>query len=624
MENGLIPGADFFSDNSSDSEWEDNVRDFVRKFRPSQRVGSENSSQKINSQSGSTRRGRSRERSTIASLPIFPKSSVPEPGLTIEDGQENDRHVSVSLEGQSKGPNRARQMYLRRLNKDTVRVVHTGSIVNTPRHSIMDSHSETASPVEQREPPFSFPALKQGEDVHTPLPLSPTFQSRHRRNTPESMIADSIINAHVMTMRALGSLNLSPTETSHPHGMTYLQSPTTTDFHRSFSFPNSQRVTASSTLSVNSERSTYQSSNFFRMPHAFTTKRSSKSRSRPRESSTYPGLEGRDDEEYARLESAMGGEELRTPYDDRKGKHVLGIVAQEGRLDLRSRLERNESAQGVVKSYAGSGSESAERVVWLSLKRRGWRKGNGDATKKPMVCIVVQSAPTLGSLSRIEKIPTSKKNPVDFDDERFAEELRSGHRRLVGSWFRRAFSARELHNIQLSQHSMWSGTPAQTVPPTVEGLLAVGNGSDSSGDPGTPFTEEGLTSLFSQPRIGKARYTWVHWARRVAASNSHRTSHPYHPAHASSLIGGKMSPSTITTIEFLHAPSSFRILFALALVLLGSITAALMWIFFGTTGKETSEDLVRQRSDRVGSGMAVGVLTLLLESVGFGAWVVLS
>ena len=57
-------------------------------------------------------------------------------------------------------------------------------------------------------------------------------------------------------------------------------------------------------------------------------------------------------------------------------------------------------------------------------------------------------------------------------------------------------------------------------------------------------------------------------------------------------------------------------------VLLGiSVAAALAWVFLSHVGdgKETAEP-----GQRVGSGMAIGVLVLLVETCGFGAWVAFS
>jgi hypothetical protein len=161
--------------------------------------------------------------------------------------------------------------------------------------------------------------------------------------------------------------------------------------------------------------------------------------------------------------------------------------------------------------------------------------------------------------------------------------------------------------------------------------LAVGEGIYPSDDVRSPFTEESLMKLYKKPATGEARYTWVHWARRLAASNNvaHHASHPsYSHAHylnlAENPTHSTSSSDTITTIQFLYSPSKLRILFALTLMLTLSVLAALLWIFLGAAGTGWRLDLSRQRSDRVGSGMAAGVLVLLVESVGFAAWVAFS
>jgi hypothetical protein len=234
------------------------------------------------------------------------------------------------------------------------------------------------------------------------------------------------------------------------------------------------------------------------------------------------------------------------------------------------------------------------------------------------VKVVVPKDFTTSSPERSEKKYSLSKE-ADFDGKFFAERLRAAHRELAGSWFRRTFSARKLRSIQLQQTNTWSGAPATQQPErSVSGLLAVGEGIEHTSDTRSPFTEESLMKLYRKPVTGKARYTWVHWARRVSASNSLLPTHqPLEKSTAS-------SPASVTTIQFLHTPSKLKMLFALLLMLIMSIAAALLWIFLGAAGTGYRNDVSRQRSDRVGSGMAVGVLVLLLESMGFGAWVAFS
>lgn len=82
--------------------------------------------------------------------------------------------------------------------------------------------------------------------------------------------------------------------------------------------------------------------------------------------------------------------------------------------------------------------------------------------------------------------------------------------------------------------------------------------------------------------------------------------------------------STVTTIEFQHAPSTFRILIALTLALLGCITATLLWVFMGPDKTGLEADVGEQWGGCAGSGMWVGILVLLWKGVGFGMWVVFS
>jgi hypothetical protein len=56
-----------------------------------------------------------------------------------------------------------------------------------------------------------------------------------------------------------------------------------------------------------------------------------------------------------------------------------------------------------------------------------------------------------------------------------------------------------------------------------------------------------------------------------------------------------------------------------------SLRAVLLWAYLGTdVTKWWLMGESRQRSDRVGSGIAMGVLVLLCEAVGFLAWVLFS
>jgi hypothetical protein len=265
--------------------------------------------------------------------------------------------------------------------------------------------------------------------------------------------------------------------------------------------------------------------------------------------------------------------------------------------------------------------------VWLSLQRKTYRQAQTCAKALRLVKVTVPSSLTASSPIK-EKHPKGPAMVVEFDDKFFAERLRAGYKSLAGNWFQRAFSARKLQDIQLAQINTWSGTCSSPCSSgSATGLLAAGAGIDTDTDTKSPFSEDGLMALYSHPRIGKARYTWVHWAQRVAQSNStnqrRRMNNAFRfpaPIETPSNSDSDL-PDTVTTIQFVHSYSTPRILAALAFMLLFSVAAAFLWIFLGSagTGIRTGEE--NQRSDRVGSGMAIGILVLLLESMGFGAWI---
>lgn len=287
------------------------------------------------------------------------------------------------------------------------------------------------------------------------------------------------------------------------------------------------------------------------------------------------------------------------------------------------------------------GNETSESVVWLSLERKAWPRSCANGNAKTLAQFVVPSNLTTSSPNP-EK---SKGNAVtvDFDDKLFAERLRAWYCKLSGSWVRRVFSARKLNRRQLGQVNTWS-TPSSTVTlSSTSKLLVASTGLREDADTKSPFTDDSLMKLYNNPKDGKARYTWVHWARRVAASNvpqrrrrsSHHLSVQSHQHQSNDLvISGEKDdapataqplPDMITTIQFAHSLSMIRILSVLTVMLALSISAALCWVFLGSnTSVARPLNVSVQRTDRVGSGMAIGILVLLLESVGFGAWVWLS
>ncbi|KAF2027890.1 hypothetical protein EK21DRAFT_70964 [Setomelanomma holmii] len=625
MEEGITPGADFFDDDSSESEWEDSEGDVTQTFSEADEKGLRSLVHGITDDIDGTSRGRSREWYSVTALQTF-RQPPADFGLGI---QSDGKPLTSPVEADD--TKRARQMSLKRLNKANVRIVHNRSNAGTPRGSIRSSMSlsESGAPFPELSDVFTDKIASPSE-----LPHSSSFQGRHRRNTSESIIEGSIIDAHVMTMRALESLDQSPSG--------ILNDPDSQIFPKLSSFTNNRHIKLSPLKTRSTERDTERPAHlpdhFIKTPYPFTAKKEfPKPISRPRQHSGVDRPYSGGTDGFTRLDSGYGdGEDLeKKEYDDKKGKHVLGLMASGGEYDLRSRLERKEDAQGVIRSRAGSGREGGESTVWLSLERQSWRKSPWSEQAKKLVKVTVPTNLTMSSPDR-ELKSNSGPATIDFDDKFFAERIRAGYRTLSGSWFRRTFSARILQAIRLGQVNTWSGAPVHASLPRSSGLLAAGAGIDVDDDSRSPFTEESLMKLYRKPAVGKARYTWVHWARRVAASNvarpKKRTSTLSSRRRARSLdalrerddgldvSSAKVVPDTITTIQFVSAVSTLRVLAALALMLVLCVVAALLWIFLGPAGSGLRTGDGRQQSEGVGSGMGIGVLVLLLECVRFGAW----
>lgn len=625
MEKGLQPGADFFDD-SSESEWEDSEGDMTQTFSmDGQSNGMRSMVHGLTCDVRDSTRGRGRERTNLAALPLFDQFTKRNSNTDI--GPEA-KAVPSQLKGD--GTKMAREMSLKRLGKENVRVVHNHSTSGTPRDSLKSNPSGDEFP-DFFQPPHGMRSLSAD-------PQDSKSQSRHRRNTSGSVIAGSIINAHIMTMRALESLNQSPSDnldTSNNHAL---------PFNKLASFSSSRRITLPPLRTASADRDHFRPphlpDHFIKTPYPFTAKKDfPKPRSRPRQHIVSSARHSAGMDRMARLDSGYNSEKTRREHDDRKGKHVLGLEASGGVYDLRSGLQRNEDAQGVIRSRSEPDKENSQSEVWLSLERGTFRSTDSNHTMRKLEKIIVPSSLTASSPA----CAGGRGVTVDFDDYYFAERLHEGHNRLAGSWIRRTFRAKQLHAIRLAQLHTWSGVTSPVAP---SGLLAAGAGFDLDADTRSPFTEEGLMSLYRRPSNGKARYTWVHWAHRVAASNSpcqsiqeprnelqrrRTTSLSHSPEKESPLvvetevasISTKL-PESITTVQFVYILSTTRIVVVLAFMLVLSMIAAVLWVLLGTSRTGVRVGTSRERSERVGSGMAVGILVLLVECVGFGGWVALS
>ncbi|KAL5120897.1 hypothetical protein ACEQ8H_001084 [Pleosporales sp. CAS-2024a] len=412
-----------------------------------------------------------------------------------------------------------------------------------------------------------------------------------------------------------------------------------TEFPKFSSFTTDRHITLSPLSTQVAERDrdrpSHLPSHFIRTPYPFTAKKvfpQPKSRPRHRTATEPSDSGGPASPSLDRPDSGYDDNESHKEYDDRKGKHVLGLAGSAGHYDVRSRLERNEDAQGLIRNGADSGGESLDSTIWLSLVCKPAQQPASDSGTPRLVKITVPNSLTASSRSKEKHGKGPPATAVEFDDQFLADRLRDAYRSLTGSWLLRCLGARTLQDVRLAQINTWSGSTSQ---PTTHawGLLAAGAGIDTDADAPSPFTESSLMTLYRRPSTGKARYTWVHWAQRVAATNQ-STQQRRPPKPSSSSLSDKMAfrfpeprraaaaaaaassehallPHTITTIQFVQRYSALRILSALALMLLVSVAAALLWVFLGADAGimgQTSSQPVQQSHPRYAGPTADDVL----------------
>jgi len=219
-------------------------------------------------------------------------------------------------------------------------------------------------------------------------------------------------------------------------------------------------------------------------------------------------------------------------------------------VDMRSRRERNESAQGVVRGSAeerGRGGGGERRgvsmeddgvVVLVGLRRWTWGMGRGrcacvcgnadeeqgglSGREEKMTRVVIPSyasswtpkhSYTKSSISncnnekRMDHSPKMKRKErsADFDDEAFALALRAANRELAGNWFRRAFSARTLSGIHIERTSMrYHGSEKANEDREIHPALR----SPQNRHAATPSSDD-LLSLYKNPQTGRKNYTWI-------------------------------------------------------------------------------------------------------------------
>ncbi|USW56482.1 hypothetical protein Slin15195_G098010 [Septoria linicola] len=234
---------------------------------------------------------------------------------------------------------------------------------------------------------------------------------------------------------------------------------------------------------------------------------------------------------------------------------------------------------------------------------------------------------------------------ADFDDETLALSLRKAYKSLAGPSLLRLFSARSLSRIIIGgpdSHTR-DAECGRLLHPQRPTVLAHHWSIDS-------FSEENLLELFRKPKLGRGKFAFVQWARSAAGTNKtccgggdHATAaappgpdtevaessdeadllddHHHHLSHF------HIQPKTVH-LEFILHWSARRISLALLFIILLAVAACLLWIFLGKQSAPGPDPIVtagfRGAGDRVGTGLLMGVMVLLVGLTGLGGWLGLS
>ena len=192
---------------------------------------------------------------------------------------------------------------------------------------------------------------------------------------------------------------------------------------------------------------------------------------------------------------------VRTPYP----LHFRKVYTRPSPISTTSKIE-HESILPITIRRCGNHAHRPQRITHLTLPAD------------------VVSA---GSMDMNQATPVTKEKhfeSLDWDDALFFTELRSAYRWLAGPY--RFFSARSLQSIRVS-HS--NGARAGPCAADYLSLGATVGASACRHDlPRSPrylegkglkdsFSEEELIRHFRHPKLGKSKYAWVHWAKRIAS-----------------------------------------------------------------------------------------------------------
>ena len=199
---------------------------------------------------------------------------------------------------------------------------------------------------------------------------------------------------------------------------------------------------------------------------------------------------------------------------------------------------------------------------------------------------------------------------VDFDDEKLFKLIRTEYAGMFG-YTRTIISARSVYSLKLVSYTALSQLAAKHAGPVFRWTLM--------GQDGT-FAEQELLDLYKKPRLGRSKHTWIEWIKGRSSNSEEQSTQD----------GEKLA------LEITEGWCLPKITIAIAAVLLLSLVATLLWTFgghkitlesvIGPKGafKESEIELEGKAGDRLGTGVALGVLVLMFGWTGIGGWMLLS
>lgn len=227
--------------------------------------------------------------------------------------------------------------------------------------------------------------------------------------------------------------------------------------------------------------------------------------------------------------------------------------------------------------------------------------------------VVIPETQEIPLFDENEKKPPSRANiTVDFDDEKLFRLLKKEYQRMTGN-VKGLASARVVGGISLLGYHRLSQLAVKEHRPNQRKTFRVYDDM---------FTEQRMMELWTAPGKGRKKHEWVEWIRRL-------------PLHSEGLHTDEEN----VALELVEGWGVGKIAFAVLVVVVLSMLATLLWTFLGINGGVVLQNdariglpvELRMKSAgfrgagvRVQTGLAMGILVLLLGWSSVGAWILLS